>query len=155
MSRRVSLSGQKGQTVVEFAFVCLLFFFVIFGITEFSRALYTYGLIVQATRTAARWAVVNVAGNSDATNIARAKNIVVYGDPNTSSGSPQLPGLTRGHVNVAVQTIETGTNGIPISQKIVVSISGYQFQFLVPLAPNMTIPAFETSLYTESMGSTG
>ncbi len=147
--------NQKGQAVVEMAFIILVFLFVVFGITEFARALYTYNTIVQSTRAAARWAVVNVTGNSDATNIDKTKNIVVYGDPNVSSGDPLLNGLTKGAVDVSVQTIEADSGGTPISQKISVTVSGYQFRFLVPIAPNITIPAFETSLYTESMGATG
>ena len=149
------LKNQAGQAIVELAFVLLVFLFIIFGITEFSRALYSYNTIIQSTRSAARWGVVNISGNSDATNVDRAKNIVVYGDPDTSSGAPLLVGLTKDEVNVGIQTIDTDSSGIPTSQKVSVSVSGYQFQFIVPLAPDITIPPFETSLYTESMGFTG
>ena len=150
-----SLKNQAGQALVEMAFVMLVFLFTIFGIIEFSRALYSYNTIVQSTRAAARWGVVNISGNSDAANIDKAKNIVVYGDPDTSSGNALLSGLTKDVVTVQIQTIEADTSGTPISQKVSVSVSGFQFQFIVPLAPDITIPGFETSLYTESMGYTG
>jgi Flp pilus assembly protein TadG len=146
------LKDQKGQAIVEMALIMLIFLFTIFGITEFSRALYTYNTIVQSTRAAARWGVVNVAGNADSTNIDRVRNIVVYGDPNTSSGNPLLTGLSKSLVNVSIDTLEADSSGIAISQRISVNVSGYQFQSLVP---SITIPAFETSLYTESMGYTG
>ncbi len=149
------IKNQAGQAIVELAFVLIVFLFIIFGITEFSRALYTYNTIIQSTRSAARWGVVNISGNSDAANLDRAKNIVVYGDPEISSGAPLLVGLTKDAVNVSVQTIDTDAGGTPTSQKVSVSVSGYQFQFIVPLAPDITIPAFETSLYTESMGFAG
>ena len=150
-----SLKSQSGQAVVEMAFVLLIFLFVIFGITEFARALYTYNTIVQSTRAAARWGVVNVAGNSDTINIDKAKNIVVYGNADTPSSSPLLAGLTKDEVRVLVLTIEADSVGTPISRKISVTVSGYQFKFIVPLVPDLSIPPFETSLYTESMGSTG
>ena len=157
MNRHTKLSvrirNNKGQSLVEMALVCMIFFFLLFGILEFGRALYTYNTIVQNTRAAARWAVVNVLDNSDVADIAKTKNVVLYGNP-TGSGTPLLIGMTAAMVNVSVNPLEvdTGTPPKPISQKISVSVSGYPFQFIIPLAPNITIPAFETSLYTESRG---
>ena len=149
----VRIRNNKGQSLVEMALVCMIFFFLLFGILEFGRALYTYNTIVQNTRAAARWAVVNVLDNSDVADIAKTKNIVLYGNP-TGSGTPLLIGMTAAMVNVSVNNLEvdTSTPPKPISQKISVSVSGYPFQFIIPLAPNITIPAFETSLYTESRG---
>jgi Flp pilus assembly protein TadG len=45
--------------MVEMAMVCLLFFFLLFGILEFGRALWTYNTIVNGTRAGARWGLVN------------------------------------------------------------------------------------------------
>ena len=157
MNRHTDLSvrirNNQGQSLVEMALVCMIFFFLLFGILEFGRALYTYNTIVQNTRAAARWAVVNVLDNSDVADIAKTKNVVLYGNP-TGSGTPLLIGMTAAMVNVSVNPLEvdTSTPPKPISQKISVSVSGYPFQFIIPLAPNITIPAFETSLYTESRG---
>ena len=72
-----SLAGkrrQRGQTLVEFALVALLFFVVLFGLIEFARALWTWNTIVQATRAGARFAVVETPVASDTT----VKNYVVY-----------------------------------------------------------------------------
>ncbi len=147
------LRNDKGQSLVEMALVCMIFFFLLFGILEFARALYYYNTIVQNTRAAARWAVVNVLDNSDSADITSTKNIVLYGGP-TGSGATVLPGMTAAMVNVSVANLEVDTSSPPkpISQKISVSVSGYPFQFLIPLGPNITIPAFETSLFTESRG---
>jgi len=160
MGRQGTSYGQKGEALVEMAFIMIVFLFLTFGITEFARALYTYNTIVQMTRKAARWAVVNVASNADTTNIDRTKNIVVYGLPDVPPppdpfSNPLLNGLTTGNVNVQVQTIESEPSGRAICQKISVTVSGYQFRFVVPIVLNIPIPPFETSLYTESMGSTG
>jgi hypothetical protein len=151
--RITRIRDHKGQSLVEMAMVSMIFFFLLFGILEFARALYYYNTIVQNTRAAARWAVVNVLDNSDAADITTTQNIVLYGGP-ISSGTPVLPGLTAAMVNVSVANLEVDTSSPPkpISQKISVSVSGYPFQFLIPLGPNITIPAFETSLFTESRG---
>ena len=152
MVHRPHLTDQRGQALVEMALVGLLFLIVFFGIIEFSRALFTYNTIVQSTRAAARWAVVNVQSDTDAANIARTKNIVVYSDPDVSSGSAILSGLTTSLVDVSVQTMEADSQGRAVSQKVSVRVSNFQFQFLLPIVGTITIPAFETSLYTESMG---
>ncbi|MCI0626080.1 MAG: pilus assembly protein [Acidobacteria bacterium] len=135
------------------ALVCLIFFFLLFGILEFSRALWTYNTIVQSTREAARWAVVNVANAADTTDINRARNIVIYGNPDVSSGAPLVPGLENATVSVQILPLQTDFSGTAINEKISVSVSNYQFQFIVPIAPTLTIPAFETTLFTESKGN--
>jgi Flp pilus assembly protein TadG len=145
--------SQKGQSLVEMALVCLIFFFLLFGILEFGRALWTYNTIVQSTREAARWAVVNVANAADSTDINRARNIVIYGYPDVSSGAPLVPGLDSATVTVVIQPLQTDVSGTAITEKISVSVSNYQFQFIVPIAPTITIPAFETTLFTESKGN--
>lgn len=152
MSTHTARSHANGQALVEMAFASLTFFFLFFGILEFSRALYTYNTIVQSTRAAARWAVVNVAGNSDTGDITRTKNFVVYGNPDTSTGSTILSGLTTALVEVSVVPIESDSTGAAISQKISVRVSGFQFRPIVPIVGAFTLPAFETSLYTESRG---
>jgi Flp pilus assembly protein TadG len=144
--------SQKGQSLVEMAFVAILFFTLLFSILEFGRALWTYNSIIQSTRAGARWAVVNVGSNGDTTNIDRTKNIVVFGSPTVSSGIPVVPGLDKSMVNVSIVTLDSDSSGVAINQKVSVSVSGYQFQFIVPIVPTISIPAYETSLYTESMG---
>jgi hypothetical protein len=54
-------------------------------------------------------------------------------------------------INVSIVALDSDSGGVAINQKVSVSVSGYQ---LIPLAPVLTIPAYETSLYTESMGAT-
>jgi len=134
--------------------VSLLFFFLLFGILEFGRALWTYNTIINGTRAGARWGVVNVSNNSDSANKDKVRNIVLYGYPDVTSGTTLVPGLTPGMINVSVVPLDTDSTGTAVNQKVSVSVSGYQFRFLIPLAPVMTIPAYETSLYTESMGAT-
>jgi Flp pilus assembly protein TadG len=157
-------SSEKGQSLVEMALVVLLFFFILFGILEFSRALWTYNTIIHSTRAAARWAVVNAkvtAYNSgtgvytiDSADLASVKNVAVYGDPTTSSGNPVALGLNTSMVTVTIKAIEQDALGNALNKQVTVDISGFQFQFIVPIAPNITIPAYQTTLYTESLGAT-
>lgn len=153
MAKNRHSENEKGQSLVEMALVCLIFFFLLFGIVEFGRALWTYNTIVQSTREAARWAVVNVQSTSDSTDIGRTRNIVIYGYPDVTSGTPLLPGLATATINVLIQPLQSDASGTPITEQISVRVSNYQFQFLIPIAPAITLPAFETTLYTESKGN--
>src|SRR6187200_2104862 len=117
MFRRNNGKSEKGQSLVEMALVCLIFFFLLFGILEFGRALWTYNTIVQSTREAARWAVVNVANAADSTDINRARNIVIYGYPDVSSGAPLVPGLDSATVTVVIQPLQTDASGTAINEK--------------------------------------
>lgn len=87
-------SSQKGQTLVEFALVVMLFLTLLFGIIEFGRALWSWNTIVQATRAGARFAVT-----SDPTNNTAIKNWVVYHNA-AGTGDPVLNGLTTTNVQV-------------------------------------------------------
>ena len=94
--------SQRGQTLVEFALVVMIFLVVMFGLLEFARALWTWNTIVQATRAGARFAVVETPNpaNNDA-----IKNYVVYLN-SAGTGDPVLPGLTASNVTVSFQRID-------------------------------------------------
>ena len=141
MRNRARTRDQRGQALVEMALASLMFFFLFFGVIEVSRALYTYGTIVQATRAAARWAVVN----KDADPYSGTKNYVVYGNA-SGTGSQILSGLTTANVEVAPKNFGVGHQGI------LVRIKNYQFVPVLPVFGGITLPPFETSLYAESRG---
>jgi hypothetical protein len=63
---RISRSKQKrsGATTVEFAFVSLLLFMMLFGIFEYGRFLFVYHITNNAARDAARFAVVHTSGGT-------------------------------------------------------------------------------------------
>jgi hypothetical protein len=54
---------QKGVAAVEFAILLPLLLLIVFGITEFGRALYAYNTLVKATRDAARYYAIQQPGN--------------------------------------------------------------------------------------------
>ena len=147
---------QKGQTLVEFALVTVIFFVVLFGIVEFSRALWTYNTIVQATRAGARFAVVEA---PTASNV-EVQRFVAYHNP-AGSGTPVLPGLGTSNVSVNYWKINpsTGAYEAPTPNKyaadvIQVGITGYTFNFLVPIfGSSITLPGFTTTLQLEGLGA--
>src|SRR5437764_13514613 len=55
---------RAGATTVEFAFVAILLFLMLFGIFEYGRFLFVYHLTTNAARDAARFAVVHTNGGT-------------------------------------------------------------------------------------------
>ena len=52
-------SDESGQSLVEFASIATILFFIVFGIFEFGRAFYSYGAIVNAASEGARYGSTN------------------------------------------------------------------------------------------------
>jgi Flp pilus assembly protein TadG len=154
MRKNWTKNAEKGQALLEFAAVTLVFFTLAFGIIEFGRALWTWNTIVQATRAGARYATVATPTSND----SEIKKMVVYNDPNAGAGStPVVPGLSE--TNVTVSYLMYNPPGTVATNKaaadlIEVSITGYQFNFLVSLfGSQITLPAFKTTLPLEGLGA--
>ena len=76
----------------------------------------------------------------------QVKNVVVYGDP-AGERSAMLPNLTTANVNV--NYTDFGLN----EGTVTVSITGYQFQFVIPIVgTTITMPSYTTTLTGESAG---
>lgn len=143
---------EEGQNLVEFAFVTVLVLVLFFGITEFSRALWTWNSIAHATREGARYAVVEAPTSDDAS----IKNYVVYHDPNaTTSSTPVVPGLSTSNVTISYFKYDGSTVTDKIAADVIqVSVSGYTFGFLVPFfGSGLTLPSFTTTLPLEGVGN--
>jgi hypothetical protein len=78
---------------------------------------------------------------------ANIKNLVVYG--NVGGGTqPLLPGLSIANVQVN-RTSDFSVN----SGTATVSITGYEFQFVLPMLPKkIAMPSYSTTLTGESAG---
>jgi Flp pilus assembly protein TadG len=138
--------SERGAALVEFAIVATIFLTVLFGVIEFGRMFWTHNALRDAARRGTRYATVR---KNDAAGIAAVKNMVVYGDPNVSSGTPVVSGLTTANVAVNYQNY----NGLQLSSRATVTITGYQFQFSVPLiGGTLDMPIYSTSLPGESAG---
>ena len=73
---------ERGQAVVEFAFVGIIFFILVFGAMDVGRAVWNYNTLAQATREGARFAVVHgdrcdAAAGCSAADLAAVEAVVV------------------------------------------------------------------------------
>jgi hypothetical protein len=60
-----NLKREDGNNLVEVAITVIFYFLMLFGVIDFSRALYTYHFVGHAAREGARWAIVNGSTCSD------------------------------------------------------------------------------------------
>ena len=134
-------STERGASLVEFAIAVTVFLTAMFGVIEFGRALWTHNALTDAARRGARYATLHKAAEID-----NVKNVVVYGDP-AGGGQPVVPNLTTTNVTVNYSNIAVNKGTVSVG------ITGYQFQFVVPLfGASITMPAYATTLTGESVG---
>jgi len=135
---------ERGSTLVEYAIGATVFIMATFAVLEFGRAVWAHNALSDAARRGARFAVLNVpGGNSD----IAIKNLVVYGNPNGGT-KPLLPGLSTANVQIARSSDFSVNSGTAT-----VSITGYKFQFVLPMLPrSINMPSYSTTLTGESVG---
>jgi len=134
-------NNERGSTLVEFSIGVTVFATAMFAVLEFGRALWTHNALTDAARRGARYAVMNAASDS-----ASVKNVVVFGDP-AGTGNPMLPNLAAENVQVVYDNygLDEGT--------VTVSITDYQFKFVIPVVgTTITMPSYTTTLTAECAG---
>jgi Flp pilus assembly protein TadG len=111
--------SERGTQLVELAIVLPVMVVLLAASAEFGRFFYTYQTLAKATRTGARYLMIEpAAGTSD----AKAKNLVVYGDA-SGAGTPVVSGLSNANVKV---TRTGGTSSFPA--RVTVSIESYTYK---------------------------
>ena len=134
-------SSERGATLVEFAIALTVLLTAMFAVMEFGRALWVHNALTDAARRGARYAVLH-----SSADMAAVKNVVVYGDP-AGGSQAVVPNLTTANVTVTYTdfALNKGT--------ATVSVTGYQFQFVVPLiGTTITMPSYSTTLTGENAG---
>ncbi len=136
---------QRGQEIIEFAFMLPLLALLLAGVIEFGRAFYEYNILSKSVRNAARYlsaSTVASDGTIPATYITNTRNIAVYGNI-SSSGTPVLPGLSTSQINV-LQPADVAAPG-----EIYVTVgASYTYQSLFSfLLPSSTFRPKETMLF--------
>jgi Flp pilus assembly protein TadG len=127
--------------LVEFAIAATVFLTSMFAVIEFGRALWVHNALSDAARRGARYATVNSAADID-----KVKNVVVYGNP-AGSGAPLVNNLTTANVNVVYSDFKLNRGTVSVS------ITNYQFQFVVPIiGTTISMPTYTTTLTGESVG---
>lgn len=91
---------RRGVATVEFSILIVPLLLLLFGVTEYGRAIYQYNTLTKSVRDATRYlsAVAPGSGHS------AARCLVVYGTTNCS-GNPLAPGLTTGMVTICDASI--------------------------------------------------
>ena len=134
---RVLRRGQRGQNIVEFALVGLVFFLIVMGIFDFGRAILYYNMLSNAAREGAR---VGIIPNTPKDKICTA--VIAHTQlPN----APQIPGACEtGDLTVTVLPDGSTVAG----QSVQVTVT-YGFTPITPL-----IAAFTGDPLTLSASST-
>lgn len=158
--QRFVRTKESGSSVVEFAMVALIFFTLIFAIIEFGRLLYTHNALADATRRAARYAVLH------AKNDTCVRNVAIYGESHITARpdcDPTGPELVNGLADATITTEYDGFDhdGIPGTPgvygsnlgRVTVTITNYTFDLSIPgIGRQLTLSDYVTSLETESAG---
>ena len=134
-------SRERGATLVEFSIALMVFLTAMFAVIEFGRALWVHNALSDAARRGARYAVLHPPADVEA-----VKNVVVYGDPAGGTKSV-VPNLTTANVTVTYSdfALNKGTASV--------SVTGYQFQFVIPIiGTTITMPNYTTTRTGESIG---
>lgn len=122
---------QRGVAAVEFGILIVPLMLMLFGLTEYGRAIYQYNTLVKATRDATRFLSTVAPGNGWGT----ARCLAVYGNT-ACNGAALAPGLTAAMVQICDATncptthavVNTGQGSVNL---VTVTISGYQFHSLI------------------------
>jgi len=132
---------QRGVYAVEFAIVAGIFLMLLFAIIEVGRLMYTYNVLHEASRRAARIAVVCQMTDTD------IKNMGLF------NGANLIPNLSPANLTISYLDKE-GDEATGVAIVLVrAEIANYQHEFLVPgLYRVINSPTFSTYLPRESLG---
>lgn len=117
-------AARRGQALVESALVLFIAICTVIAIMDFSQLLFTHQLLVERSRAALRWGMINKwDGTGD-----KIANLIIYGRTSGGSG-PGALGLTRANVRV---TYTPGTFANPNDARLTVAIVDYDYRFFTP-----------------------
>jgi hypothetical protein len=135
---------QRGVAMVEFAIVLPLLIALFFGIAELGRALYQqntlYKAVIAGTRYLARVPSAldpdTCAEGSWDADVAKAKNIIIYGNPG-GSGTPILPNMDPNKIVFGHHGPETLSD--TITPACIITVTA-EVDFLSIMGGNYVIP---------------
>ena len=100
----------RGQAMVEFALIAPLFFFLLFSIIEFGRAVYYIQMLNNAAREGARYAIVHGANSKSDSGPLPATEIADGRSPNDPTGA-NVVAATK---SAAIAIIDSASNGFGV-----------------------------------------
>lgn len=98
---------QRGVFAVEFALVVIIFFVMVMGIIEVSRALYMWNTLQEVTRRAARSAATTDFSDAGAMEALRRDAMFSGAKHNLAFGAP----VTDKHIVIDYLSLQTGASG--------------------------------------------
>lgn len=154
MKRQIKNQKQRGVAAVEFALLIIPMLLMVFGITEYGRAMYQYNTLVKATRDGARFLTTQAAGSG----VNTSKCLVVYGQE-VCSGPKVVGNLSTDMVSVCDSvscptTHAAVATGSGVVNLVTVRIRGYEFESVVSFniggltvgLPNVTFDDITTTM---------
>jgi len=134
-------SRARGVAAVELGLLIGPLLAIVFGVTEYGRAIFTYNAIDKAARDGARH-LTSVLPTSPSPK-TEAINLVVYGNIQ-GSGPPLAPGLTTSMVSICDAATCAATHasvptGSGVVNLVTVSITGYTYQSIVTYVAPATL----------------
>ena len=138
-----------GSATVELAIVGALFFWLLLAVIEVGRLMYTMNALNEVTRLGARAASVCEIQDTDIAKIATFNNGGLLQNLDSSNISINYLDQNGGVVANPNPAIEAAYLQIRFVR---VSISGFNYQLLIPGIGNITLPTFSTTLPRESLG---
>ncbi|MEF9672697.1 TadE/TadG family type IV pilus assembly protein [Pseudomonas sp. MWU13-2100] len=147
----------RGVYAVEFAFIGLLVFILLFGVLEMGRLYFTVNALDESVRRGARLAAVcnisdpivlqraifNAAGNTGTSQLIT----------NLGTGNLTLTYLDANGTVVTNPTDTTSTTGFRAIRYVQLSLQGYVFNLFIPgFGVPIALPTFRATLPREALG---
>lgn len=142
---------QQGLTSLEFAIVGLATCIILFMAIEMGRLMFTANFLAEASRRAARMAVICLADTSGPEAYVRQAAVFNYAGGNNS---PFLRTLNTTNISVDYLAQDGSPAANPADNVFFVQarITNLQFAPFIPGIDAFTMPEFATTLPAESMG---
>jgi len=128
---------QKGQTLIETALILLVLLFIVFGISEFSRAWFVKNSLKNAARAGSRLAVVTIISNFPSGVGPPFATEVEFTCPNANTilnaacSAPGVKNTSDTHVFLRVDDGDSSSSITP-GDTITVRISRINFESILP-----------------------
>lgn len=153
--RTINRKQMQGVYVVEFAFIGLLLFTLLFGVLEMGRLYFTVGALNEVVRRGARLAAV--CDISEPRILRRA----IFNAATDSGASSLVSNLDTADLSLTymdgngavVTSPNDGGAGFSAVRYVQLSIQNFTFTLLIPgFGGGFTLPAFRAILPRESLG---
>lgn len=153
---RSTRQSQSGVAAVELGLLLIPLITLVFGISEYGRAMYQYNALGKAVRDGTRYLSQYEAG--DAAAIAQARCLVAYGNI-ACKDAPLVPGLdtstmntkilvndSKNDISMKLQPITANGVTVGVANLVRVTVSGYEFTPLSFVSQSFTFDSISVTM---------